>query len=45
MWQIDACLFGAGMYPGYEQYWTEIQNNPDKPLPMTGKMPTPKEVE
>src|SRR5262245_41133169 len=20
--QIDACLLGGGMYPGYEQYWT-----------------------
>jgi dihydrofolate reductase len=33
------------MYPGYEQYWTAIQNEPDKPLPMTGKLPTPAEVE
>ena len=43
--QVDACLLGAGMYPGYEQYWTAIQNEPDKPLPMTGKLPTPDEVE
>jgi dihydrofolate reductase len=43
--RVDACLLGAGMYPGYEQYWTAIQNAPDKPLPMTGKMPTPGEVE
>jgi len=43
--QVDACLLGAGMYPGYEQYWSAIQNGPDKPLPMTGKMPTPGEVE
>ncbi len=27
--QIDACLLGGGMYPGYEQYWTGIQNEPD----------------
>ena len=26
--QIDACLLGGGMYPGYEQYWTGIQNEP-----------------
>ena len=26
--QIDACLLGAGMYPGYERYWTGIQNEP-----------------
>ena len=43
--QIDACLLGAGMYPGYEQYWTALHSEPDKPLPMTGKLPTPAEVE
>ena len=43
--QIDACVMGAGMYPGYEGYWTAIQNEPDKPLPMTGRLPTPAEVE
>jgi dihydrofolate reductase len=43
--QIDACLLGARMYPGYEQYWTAMQNNPDQPLPMTGKLPTPAELE
>ncbi|GAB3791310.1 dihydrofolate reductase family protein [Dyella agri] len=43
--QIDACVLGSGMYPGYEQYWTAIQNTPDAPLPMTGKLPTPAEVE
>jgi dihydrofolate reductase len=42
--RIDACLLGAGMYPGYEQYWTAIQNVPDKPLAFTGKVPTPDEV-
>jgi dihydrofolate reductase len=43
--RIDACLLGAGMYPGYEQYWTAIQSGPDRRLPMTGKLPTPGEVE
>lgn len=42
---VDGCVLGAGMYPGYEQYWTAIQKEPDKPLPMTGKLPTPGEVE
>lgn len=41
---VDACVLGAGMYPGYEQYWTAIQNEPDTPLPMTGKLPTAEEV-
>ena len=43
--QVDACLLGAKMYPGYEQYWTAVQNGPDKPLPMAGRLPTPDEVE
>jgi len=43
--QIDACLLGANMYPGYEQYWTAIINGLDKPLPMTGKLPTSGEVD
>src|SRR5215218_10092752 len=43
--QIDACVMGAGMYPGYEGYWTAIQNEPDTPLPLTGRLPTPAEVE
>ena len=29
------------MYPGYEHYWTAIQNQPDQPLPMTGRLATP----
>ncbi len=43
--QIDACLIGAGMYPGYEFYWTTIRNEPMTSLAMTGKTPTPAEVE
>ena len=27
--QIDTCLLGAGMYPSYERYWTEIQRSPE----------------
>jgi dihydrofolate reductase len=43
--QIDACVIGGGMYPGYEQYWTSIQNDPDKPVWITGSAPTPAEIE
>jgi dihydrofolate reductase len=44
--QIDACLLGGTMYTGYEQYWSAIQNHePGKPLPMTGKLPIPAEVD
>ena len=42
--QIDACIVGGGMYPGYEKYWTAIQTAGDQPLPMTGKFPTAAEV-
>jgi len=43
--QIDACVLGAGMYPGYEQYWTRVRTDPGQPSPMTGKIPTPGEIE
>jgi dihydrofolate reductase len=45
MARVDACLLGGAMYPGYEQRWTARQNQPDKPLPTTGKVPTPAELE
>lgn len=43
--QIDACVLGGRMYPGYEQYWTPIQDEPDQVHPQTGAVPTPAEVE
>jgi len=43
--QIDACLLGGGMYPGYERYWTAIQSEPDKPIWITGNAPTPAEID
>jgi dihydrofolate reductase len=43
--QIDACLLGAGMYPGYEHYWTAIQNEPQEPVWITGQAPTPAELD
>jgi len=42
--QIDACVIGGGMYPGYEIYWTAIQNFTGEPLPMTGRLPSPEEI-
>ena len=45
MAQVDTCLMGGGMYPGYEQYWTSIQQQPDTPVWITGKPPTPAERE
>ena len=43
--QIDACLLGGGMFPGYERYWTGIQNEPKTPAWITGEPPTPAEIE
>jgi dihydrofolate reductase len=43
--EIDACVLGAGMYPGYEQYWTQIENEPDQVNPLSGGVPTPAEVD
>jgi dihydrofolate reductase len=43
MAQVDACLLGGGMYPGYEQYWSAIQQGPDTPVWITGNAPTPAE--
>ncbi len=45
MAQVDACLLGGGMYPGYERYWTAIQNEPNKPVWITGNAPTRDEIE
>jgi len=42
--QIDACVLGAGMYGGYEGYWTAISHAPDKPVWDGGGLPTPAEV-
>jgi dihydrofolate reductase len=42
---VDACVLGGGMYPGYERYWTAIRNEPDTPVWITGNAPTPAEIE
>jgi dihydrofolate reductase len=42
--RVDACVLGGAMYPGYEQYWTPIQMDPDRPNPVSGKMATPGEI-
>ena len=26
--EIDACLLGGGMFPGYENYWTALRADP-----------------
>jgi dihydrofolate reductase len=43
--EVDACLLGGGMYPGYEQYWSAIDRNPTQRIEMTGRLPTEAEVD
>lgn len=43
--QIDTCILGRGMYPGYEQYWGAILANPGGILPFTGKVATKGEID
>jgi dihydrofolate reductase len=45
MSQVDTCVLGGRMYPGYERYWSTIQDAPDEPNPMGAGVPTPSEVE
>lgn len=42
---VDACVLGGGMYPGYEAYWSAIQTEPHQAHPLTGTTPTSAEVE
>ena len=42
--QIDTCVLGGKMYPGYEQYWGAIQADPSAILPFSGKRATAGEV-
>jgi dihydrofolate reductase len=42
--QIDTCILGRGMYPGYEKYWGAILANPEGILPFTGKLATKGEI-
>lgn len=42
--QVDACVLGGAMYPGYEQYWTPFQTDPDQPNPLSGARATPGEI-
>jgi dihydrofolate reductase len=43
--QIDACILGRWMYPGYAQYWRAILGNPGGILPFTGKVASQGEIE
>ena len=43
--QIDSCILGRGMYPGYERYWGAILADPKGILPFTGKVATKSEID
>lgn len=43
--QIDTCILGGRMYPGYEQYWRAIFANPESVSPFTGKVASKGEVD
>jgi dihydrofolate reductase len=43
--EVDICVLGGGMYPGYEQYWTTMLADPTAVLEFTGRPPTKGEIE
>jgi hypothetical protein len=43
--KVDAFILGARMYPGYEQYWQAVLDNPSGILPFTGRPATTGETE
>ena len=42
--RVDTCVLGAGMYPGYEQYWRAVLRDPGGALPFTGQVASPGEI-
>jgi dihydrofolate reductase len=43
--QVDTFVLGAGMYPGYEQYWSAVLAAPRAALPFSGRPATPGEID
>jgi dihydrofolate reductase len=41
---VDAFVQGAGMYPGYGEYWRAIHANPGVPPPYQERIPSEREV-
>ncbi len=42
--EVDTCILGREMYPGYEQYWCAILANPEGILPFTGRVASKGEI-
>lgn len=43
--EVDTCILGHRMYPGYEAYWNAVASHPSRPLELTGRLPTSQEIE
>jgi dihydrofolate reductase len=41
---VDAFVLGGGMFPGYEQFWAAILDEPSAASDMLGRDPYPREV-
>jgi dihydrofolate reductase len=41
---VDTFILGRKMYPGYEQYWLAVLNNPSGILPFSGRIPSKNEI-
>jgi len=41
---VDAFVQGAGMFPGYGEFWTAIQNNPQALPPFGRRLPNEREL-
>src|SRR4030095_15753170 len=41
---VDAFVLGGGMFPGYEQFWTAILDDPSAASDILGRDPYPREV-
>ncbi|HEX5656938.1 MAG TPA: dihydrofolate reductase family protein [Polyangiales bacterium] len=42
--EVDAFVQGAGMYPGYAQYWSAIEADPSATAPFSSRKPYEREV-
>jgi len=43
--RVDAFVLGAGMFPGYELFWTAIREDPAAVAEWLGRDPYPREIE
>src|SRR3954453_2497304 len=42
--EVDAFVLGGGMFPGYEQFWTALLDDPAAASEMLGRNPYPREL-